>query len=300
MGALKVKLFGKPQVLLDNQDLNSIPAKGQELFFYLLLNRNRPHDRDRLAEELWGEANPARSKKYLRQTLWQLQTALDDQNSAQPLLALDKNWVHFNLASGLWLDVAEFDQIFAQVCDLPGRCLDEQQVQIVQTAVTLYQDDLLIGWYQNWCVIERERFQSIFLVLLDKLIEHCLFYERFEKGLLYAMQVLRIDRARERTHRLLMRLHYLAGNRTAALRQFEQCTAVLAAELNVEPTHKTQTLYQQIRDDQSIDIKYTASSSLLSTSPDVDIVDGLQAIQTHLTVLHKDVKTLVQRLQTPD
>jgi DNA-binding SARP family transcriptional activator len=66
------------------------------------------------------------------------------------------------------------------------------------------------------------------------------------------MQILRYDQARERTHRQLMRLQYLAGNRTGALRQFERCAAVLEKELGIQPAASTAALYEQIRDDQPV------------------------------------------------
>ena len=42
----------------------------------------------------------------------------------------------------------------------------------------------------------------------------------FAEPLAYGARILHCDRARERTHRRLMRLHFLAGDRTAALRQY--------------------------------------------------------------------------------
>lgn len=232
--------------------------------------------------------------------MWQLQTALNDESDAQPLLILDKNWVHFNLDARLWLDVHEFDHMFAQVCDIPGRRLSGHQVQKIKEIIPLYQGDLLIGWYQNWCAIERERFQSILLALLDKLIDYCLGQGLYEKGVVYAMRVLRYDQARERTHRLLMRLYYLAGDRTAALRQFEQCTAVLAAELDVKPTRSTQNLYTHIRQDQLPPEDETPVNLTANGVPPSQVADGLKAIQKHLALLEHDVKILMQRLGSSD
>jgi hypothetical protein len=61
--------------------------------------------------------------------------------------------------------------------------------------------------------------------------------------------ILRVDRAHEQAHRRMMRLHALRGDRTAALRQYEQCVAALAEELGVQPTRRTLTLYDRIRAD---------------------------------------------------
>jgi hypothetical protein len=57
-----------------------------------------------------------------------------------------------------------------------------------------------------------------------------------------------LDPWREETHRQLMRLYVLNGERSAALSQYESCRRLLQQELAVEPGAETTTLYEQIRD----------------------------------------------------
>lgn len=72
---------------------------------------------------------------------------------------------------------------------------------------------------------------------------HCQAHGEYEMGLFHGAQILAYDRARERTHRRLMYLHYLAGDRAAALRQYERCVAALEEELCVSPDQGTCNLY---------------------------------------------------------
>jgi hypothetical protein len=90
----------------------------------------------------------------------------------------------------------------------------------------------------------------MYLSMLDKLLDYCEAQSEPEAGLMYGQQILRYDRARERTHRRMMRLHYLAGDRTSALRQYHSCVQALAEELDVGPAKSTVALYNQIRADQ--------------------------------------------------
>jgi DNA-binding SARP family transcriptional activator len=83
-------------------------------------------------------------------------------------------------------------------------------------------------------------------MVLDKLMSWCVVHHAYEAGLAYGHQVLRYERARECTHRRLMRLYYLAGDRTAALRQYARCVAALDEELEVKPAKRTVELYNQI------------------------------------------------------
>jgi DNA-binding SARP family transcriptional activator len=255
VGVLQVSLFGRFRVRCGRQPLAGLGAsKVQELFCYLLLYRDRPHPREALANLLWGDCPTIQSKRYLRKALWRIQTALDsraDSNNGRVLL-VEPDWVRFNPEADLWLDVAAFEQAYTLAQGIPGRDLDSQRVQLLREAVDLYQGDLLEGWYHDWCLYERERLQHVYLAMLDKLMDTCEADRDYEAGLTYGARILRYDRARERTHRRLMRLHYLSKSRTAALRQYERCVAALNEELHVGPARRTVALYEQIRADQLI------------------------------------------------
>ena len=82
-----------------------------------------------------------------------------------------------------------------------------------------------------------------------QVLGYCVAHQDYEAGQFYGGLLLQQDRAHERTHRQLMRLHYRAGDRTAALRQHERCRAALREELGVEPDRRTAALCEQIRAD---------------------------------------------------
>jgi DNA-binding SARP family transcriptional activator len=238
--------------MVDNAPVGGMEArKVQELLTYLLLHRTHPCTRESLATLMWGERNDAQAKKYLRQTLWQLQSALDAAcHPTIPFLRVDAEWVEINQSAPIWLDIDYFEHVYETTCQLEGRGLSDKQVDALCRAVALYQGDLLEGWYQDWCIFERERYQQMYLTMLDKLIAFAEHTQDYMMGIHYCELVLRSDPARERTHRRLMYLYYLAGNRTAALRQYETCVEMLHRDLGVEPAKSTLLLYEQIRSDQ--------------------------------------------------
>ena len=250
MATVEIRMFRRLSICHNGQPVAGLEAgKLQELLCYLLIHRAQPQPREVLASMLWGDYSTAQSKKHLRQALWQLQAGLD-LSAADPcnghLLLVDADWVQINPHIDLWLDVAAFEQACALSAGRPGRLLDDETACRLRDAVQLYQGDLLEGWYQDWCLFERERLQNLFLALLDRLVDYCEASQRYELGRAYASRSLRYDPARERTHRQLMRLAYLAGDRTAALRQYEQCAAALLQHLGVMPAARTVRLYEQI------------------------------------------------------
>ncbi|MEZ4768525.1 MAG: BTAD domain-containing putative transcriptional regulator [Caldilineales bacterium] len=252
MNAVQVVLFGKFHIRFNGAELTGMEGrKTQELLAYLLVYRSRAHAREVLAETLWGESERTQTRKYLRQALWQVQSALEPcagDGGQEPLVA-DPEWVQFNPVSPVWLDVAQFEDAYARTQGVAGAALDDPAVEAMSDAVKLYTGDLLEGCYQDWCIFERERLQNMYLAMLDKLIDWCQVREEYEVGLGYGEQILRYDRARERTHRRMMRLYYLAGDRTSALRQYEQLVRTLREELNVRPSRRSMRLVEQIRAD---------------------------------------------------
>ncbi len=98
MTSLHVSLFGRLHCEVDGRELVGLEArKVQELLVHLLLHRAHPYTREALATLLWAERNDAQARKYLRQTLWQLQRALDAAcHPTTPLLRADADWLEFD------------------------------------------------------------------------------------------------------------------------------------------------------------------------------------------------------------
>jgi DNA-binding SARP family transcriptional activator len=298
----QIRLFGEVSVRCGAVTPAHLPAKTQELFCYLLLHRDHPHTREFLAGQLWSDASASQSKKYLRQNLWQLQAALHQQppTQATPVLLVSQRCISINPEASMWLDTWQLADTFAQVRHLQGEDFLPQHAQAAQQAIGLYQGDLLDGWYQDWCLIERERFQSMFLVLLDKLIDYCLAQHQCEQGVEYGLRALRYDPTREKTHRRLMRLHYLAGDRAAALRQFEQCSTLLAEEFHVKPTRRTIELIEQICADQGDTGQPPPNDTARLPHEEVRllprVLSELDRIQSHLAALQQDVEAMKRLL----
>lgn len=247
---LSVTLFGRFGASLETGSVRVREgSKAQELLVYLLLHRQRPHTRETVACLLWEENSEERSRAYLRKALWELQAALHPPGCRGcPPLRVDPTWVQVDPDAELWLDVAAFECAYERTRGAPGRTLDATAARGLADAVGLYAGGLLQDRYQEWCLVERERLRHLYLVMLDKLVEYGETHGEYESAVLHGLEILRHDAAREHTHRQLMRLHHLRGDRTGALRQYRACVRVLDAELGVGPMEETVRLHDRIRD----------------------------------------------------
>ncbi len=281
-------LFGKLSIQHNQVEWHKLEGcKVQELLCYLLLHRNAAHLRESLASLLWGESTTAQSKKNLRQALWHLQAYCEVTPDDPRWLVTSADQIQFNPTAQVQLDVAQFEQAFMQMQHKSD--LDQETFSLAQTAVNLYQGDLLVGWYQDWCLYERERLQNMYLTMLDKLIVTCEMQQAYEQGISYCQSILQLDRARERAHRQMMRLFFRLGDRTAALRQYDKCAVALQEELNVRPMNKTQSLYEQIR-----------AGELSETGTTFNVLpksNSLPEVLTHLKQLHVTLASLQEQIQ---
>lgn len=282
---LHVSLLGSFCIQSDNQTIIAFKQqKVQELFCFLLLHRKQPHTREFLANVLWENASETQSKPYLRKCLWQLQSTTELE-SLPPLLLVESEWIQINPEVEIWVDTEILTATFLNCQGIPGKDLNANQIEALQNTVELYRGDLVKGCFADWCIFERERFQRLYLILLDKLLDHAVVLGDFEHGIVYGNQILRFDFAHERTHRQLMRLHYVAGDRTRAIRQYENCVEVLKKDLNISPTEETKMLLQIIKSDQN-SLDFRVHRPELSQNPDknwlYEITNKLDQIQSEL------------------
>jgi DNA-binding SARP family transcriptional activator len=296
MFRLRIHLLGKFNVEYGEAGLDCLGTfKVQELLSYLLIHRNRPRPREALAALLWGDTATDKSKKYLRHALWKLKSALKSRNGAkgEDILLIEEHWVQLNASPEIWLDVAVLEDAFAALKDKPGSGLSANEKEKLQVAVQVYEGELLEGSYQDWCLFERERLQNMYLALLYKLMSYCETHHEYEAGQLYGSRILNYDRASERTHRRLMQIQYMTGDRTAALRQYDRCVVALDEDLGVKPDKRTVELYQKIRSGDVERLSNSNHSPLNPVKPTANMLAEVIGRLEDLQVTLSDVKRAV-------
>jgi predicted ATPase/DNA-binding SARP family transcriptional activator/Tfp pilus assembly protein PilF len=243
---LSLHLLGDSAVRLANAPLPNLRlTKARALLFYLAM-RGREQPRPLLVDLLWSELPPGDASRNLRVTLAQLRASLADH------LVITRTSVMFNRAAPYWLDVEEFTAAIAAVRE-PAP-LSAANARRLAAAWALYQGDLLQGFavtnapvFEEWLLIERERLRQLALQSGATLVTHALASGAYAEGITLARRLLSLEPWQENTHRQLMRLLAVSGQRAAALDQYEQCCRLLAKELGVEPEPATVALVEQIR-----------------------------------------------------
>ena len=134
--------------------------------------------------------------------------------------------------------------------------LCEACIQSLANAANLYRGEFLAGFplpdapeFEAWQLQQREALQRELSTILDHLAHAYAEAGRrqYDLAIAYARRWLALDSAARPAQRTLMRLYAEAGDRAAALRQYEECVRLLDAELGVEPEPETAALMAKIR-----------------------------------------------------
>lgn len=311
MSGLKITLFVRLKIETDDGKTITLPGrKVEELLCFLLLNRRQPLNRESLADTLWPDAAGDLGRNYLRKALWQLQRALTKQvtgpaqtpNSATSLrtgpetanqidwLVIEPKWISIRPQAGLVLDVARFESAYQAAYNISGRDLAPETAAALQEAETLYLGDLMEGWYSEWLLVERERLQLFYMIMLEKLMSYSEAHGELEAGLAYGFNILRLDPAHERTHRMLIRFYLSSGRPAEAARQYELCTTILNQELGIAPSEKTNAIYQEFH--RGRNTLTPGELDPVQSEDRSDISARLDALQVMLKQAEREIRTL--------
>jgi DNA-binding SARP family transcriptional activator len=210
-----------------NQEVVPLPLPAQRLLAFLALE-DRPVLRAYAACSLWVDSSEDRASGSLRSALWRLR-----QSGYRLVEATNRQ---LRLAPQVAVDLREATAWAHRLLD-PSTKVEEVDLD----AITLT-GDLLPDWYDDWIVIERERFRQLRVHALECLCERLTVAGRFGHAMEAGLAAVGGDPLRESAHRALIRVHLAEGNRADALRQYRFCCQLLHERLGLEPSAQMEAL----------------------------------------------------------
>ncbi len=229
--------------------------KARQLFQLLLTRRDKPLAKEQILDYLWPESDVQAADSSFKVALNALVRALEPERSSRAQSSyVIRSGGGNSLAYGLsiepgqvWLDAVEFEQLATQGAraELAGN--EKAALNFYNQALELYQGDFLPGClYEDWAAAERERLLALFLTTAERLTRLLAALAEWEQCLSICRLILARDNCWEEAYRLMMLALWKQGNRAAAIRTYEKCSAILAEELGIEPMPQTIKLYNEI------------------------------------------------------
>jgi DNA-binding SARP family transcriptional activator len=212
----------------DGEEL-SLPPGAERLLAYVALH-GRAVGRAEASSALWLDASDDRATASLRSTLWRLRRVGADvvEGSRGQLRLAPQVEVDVRQGAALAQDIAAGSSPLGGV---DGR-----------TALRILTTDLLPGWYDDWLLIERERWLQLRLHALESLARRLCAAEAYAVAVEAALAAVAAEPLRESAHACLIAVYLAEGNRIAARRAHERLTELLDRELGVRPSEALERL----------------------------------------------------------
>ncbi len=252
---LEIGLLGRFWIRLNGQivELPSRPA--QSLFAYLVLRAGTSHRREKLAGLMWPEATEVNARAYLRQSLWRIRRALqendDSSQSAADCIAADDLTIGFVPPAAYWFDVAELER----------EATGDSSVDALVRSVSAYQGEFLPGFYSEWEDLERERLRAVFETKMGALLERLVAERRWPSILEWGERWIALGHVPEPAYRALMQAHHGLGDQSSMAGVFQRCKEAMQRELGVETSEQTRALYDALA-------RRVAPGELVSSRPE--------------------------------
>jgi DNA-binding SARP family transcriptional activator len=211
MNGFELRCAGKPA---------APPLAVQRVFAFLAL-QGRPVQRLYVAGRLWPDSSEPRAMASLRSALWRAKSS-----ALAVIRAMDSR---LTLDPGVRIDVREAS---AQA----QRLIEGSAADDVGFAGELLCGELLPDWYDDWLLIERERFRQLRLHALEALSARLVGVARYGEAAETALSAIAAEPLRESAHRTLIHVFLAEGNPSEALRHYEQFRRLLRTELGLEPS----------------------------------------------------------------
>jgi DNA-binding SARP family transcriptional activator len=179
----------------------------------LLALRERPLCRSLVAGTLWPEKLDARASANLRSSLWRLNGACE-----APMIVCTGS--SLMLSPEVSRDVAELER--------QGWALVNGDTEAVTDQVCdWFSKELLPGWYDDWVIIQRERFAQLQIHFLEALVHRLRELGEFARAIDQAMRLVAIDPFRERSQLAFIQALIDEGSWGRAQRQADQYCRLL-------------------------------------------------------------------------
>jgi len=256
MSKLTLALLGTPRLTLDGASLDDVfYEKVEALLAYLVVEGNRPHRREVLAELFWPDLSDDHARSNLRYALFKLREGLQDKRNKIPFLLVNRTSIRFNSESVHSLDVDELLNAF----DHAFRPRHSLSIDELERLCALYRGDFMEQStlteneiFYDWLCNKREIYHRYQLILLSKLIEKYTTAEDYESALHHAHHYITLDPLDESGYHRLIELLAISGKNTKAIEAYNNLSHLLGMELGIRPNEESTELIRNLLNNQTI------------------------------------------------
>lgn len=237
---VKVYTLGQFKILVNDRPVKSsgkVQKKPIEVLKALISFGAQNVREERLADELWPDADGDMALKSLETNLHRLRKLIGVDNAIkrkEGQISLDHRYC--------WVDAHAFERS----CEGADALSDKPEEELaclgrameMYTGIFLPNDD-----NEQWTVSMRERLKSRFLRLVEQV---GVYYEQMEdwsRAIELYQRGIDVDELAEIFYQRLMKCYRRLGLRAEAVKAYKKCTKVLSAAFGITPSPRTEQIY---------------------------------------------------------
>jgi DNA-binding SARP family transcriptional activator len=210
----------------------ALPTPARRLLAFLAL-RDQPLLRDYVAETLWIDATRDHAAGSMRSALFTVRRACPD--------AVEASNGRLVVGPSLVIDVRE------AVTSARRLLSPSDEPCHIDPRGLPFSGDILPDWYDDWVVIERERFRELRVHALEAVCARLTSVGRFGEAMEAGLAAAKGEPLRESAHRAVIGVHLAEGNRAQALAEYRHFRDRLERELGIAPSARMDQLIGELQ-----------------------------------------------------
>lgn len=218
--------------LRQGREMIVLPPSVERVVAYVALH-DGPAARMHVAGALWLDTPDERAMANLRSALWRLRRP--------GLRVIESCGEHLALEPDVDVDAHQLAITAHHLLD--GRpTSDRAPLECLASG-----GELLGDWYDDWVLVERERFRQLRLQALERLTFAFVSAGQYGRAVEAALAAIATEPLRESSHRALISVHLAQGNQSEAIRQYESYRRIIRNELDLDPSPRMDELMRPLR-----------------------------------------------------
>jgi YVTN family beta-propeller protein len=242
---LEFRVLGPVEAIHDSVALDLGGPKQRAVLALLLLRANEFVSRERLIDDLWGDAPPATARDTLKVYVGRLRSLLSP--NGEPVHLASRGGGYRLAIDPEQVDLYRFDRLVERGTNALAAGDADGATALLREGLVLWRGPPLADLGDVAFVsVERTRLEELRLAALEARIDADLMLGLASTVVSELQQLTQHHPYRERLHRQLMLALYRSGRQADALDVYRNLRWRLASELGLEPTTESQDVHRAI------------------------------------------------------
>ena len=216
--------------------------KVEELFAYLLLHRGKRLDKWELGEVLWQDEEDKKITTNLHTTLFRLRKTLIEEGIDVSIASVKGG----NSGYSLTLGQIPCDLDLFAASPLHQEKITAANIAGAERVLGLYRGELFSDLEYYWCIAERERMKTQYMLTAERVVEFYTKNNEHYKAVSLIQQILKTDPYDEKAHCMMMKAYVGLKDKNALAKHYAALKKLFLDEFDASLMTETTELYRSL------------------------------------------------------